>query len=201
MIPTSETLHGTWPHPYEVVDNRAHGTILLRTPYYEITHDRRQGGAISSIRYFYGSGENLLLDAMRSQVTLPDGTYTDIADPAPSITIQPGDDETVITVEGMLRNAGGQESNIPYRYAYSYRWGYVRVRKQFTFPESGVAVRRLQVHGGSLRPELGHYGVRPGAPAEAATDPADSRCASGAGCAPAPRSIARMKAGSCRAMS
>jgi hypothetical protein len=166
------TLYGTWPEPYEVTEDQARGTILLRTPYYEITHDRQQGGAITGIRYPHGSGKNLLLEALRSEVTRLEGTFTDTAEPAPRIALQSSPEEVTLTVEGTLRDAAGKEGGVTYRHLYTYRWGYVRVRKQFHFPADGMAVRRLLVHGGLLRPELGHYGIRPGVPAEASPDPA-----------------------------
>jgi hypothetical protein len=148
------------------------GAIRLRTPYYEIEHSRRHGGAITAVRYPHGSGRNLLLEPLRSQVTLLNGTFSDTAEAAPRVSLMAGDEETVVTVEGSLRDAAGKECGISYRHTYAYRWGFVRVRKQFRFPEAGLAVRRLQVHGGLVRPDLGHFGIRPGASDEASADPA-----------------------------
>lgn len=167
-----KTVHGTWPEPYEVQDDPTRATIRLRTPYYEIEHNRRQGGGIAGIRYEHGSGENLLLDTMWSDVMLFDGTcLSDGAETSPRISLRQSAEEVTLTVEGILRDAAGKESSVTYRHTYAYRWGYVRVRKQFQFPDEGVAVRSLRVHCWQLRPDLGHYGLRPGAPAEASPDP------------------------------
>lgn len=172
MVNRSAEYCGTWPQPYEITDDTANGGILLRTPYYEIEHSRDQGGAVSAIRYPHGTGQNLMLEPVRTQMTSLNGNFADTAESAPRVSLMPGADEVVVTIEGMLRDADGKDCGVAYRHVYNYRWGFVRVRKQFSFPGEGVDVRCLQVFGCLLRPDMSHYGIRPGAPAEASPNPA-----------------------------
>ena len=172
MVYRSTAHRGIWPQPCEVTDDRAKGRILLQTPYYQIEHSRDRGGALSAVRYPHGTGQNLLLEPARTLMTSLSGEFMDTAESAPFVSMMPGTDEAVLTIEGMLRDADGEDCGVAYRHIYRYRWGFVRVRKQFVFPGSGVDVRCLQVFGCLLRPDLGHYGVRPGAPAEASPNPA-----------------------------
>lgn len=176
-----KTLYGTWPEFYEVREDAAQHRLRLRTSCYQIEHDLRQGGAIREICYPAGTGQNLLLQAMEATVLLPDDNprtgyrekmLADTAERSPRVQVNNKGTEVELTFQGRLRDAGGNDADIAYQYRYVYRWGYVRVRKEFHFPANGIAVRSIKVLGTRLRPDLGHYGVRPGAGAEPSADPA-----------------------------
>lgn len=47
------------------------------------------------------------------------------------------------------------------RTVYSYRWGYIKVHREFRFPESPIEIRRLSVLSTSFDPSLTDYGYRP----------------------------------------
>lgn len=164
--------YGTWPESYEVREDAAQHRLCLSTPYYEIEHDLQQGGTIREIRYPCGTNQNVLLQAMDATVTLSDERlFADAAEQSPQIEITNNGSEVVLIFKGRLRDSGGNDSDVSYQYRYAYRWGYVRVRKEFHFPQKGIAVRSIKVHGLRLRPDLGHYGVRPGIGAEQSPNP------------------------------
>lgn len=173
---------GTWPEAYEVHRDEAQARIILRTRFYEVQHDLRQGGAICSVVLFHGTGENLLAMPIFSEVEVTGGaTYGDLYDASPDCHVEEIGDDVVVTFEGKLglkplANAasGSAWHDIGYRTIYTYRWGHIRVRRQFVFPDEGVAISRLLVHEWALRPDLSYYGVRSGRPAKDLTDCGES---------------------------
>ncbi|MGE5531604.1 MAG: hypothetical protein ACM3VW_05765, partial [Bacteroidota bacterium] len=163
------TAYGVYPEEHELVQDDERRTLTVRNRFYSITHSLDHGGAIVGVRYFHGSDRNLLLDASCGDVALADaGTYSERHDAQPLLTIERDGVDLCLIFEGLLRDAEGNASAIGYRHTYLHRWGHVRVDKQVTFPEP-TRVSRLCLHSWVLQPELGHFGVRPGAPAEAST--------------------------------
>jgi len=152
----------------------------MRTRFYEVEHDLSKGGAISSVVFPNGSGENLLIATMASEVVLSEGeTYGDLYETTPKCRVERKGANVSVTMEGRLclkpsadNNAQIKPSEVRLRYrtTYLYRWGHIRVRRQFLFPDEGVPVSQLLVHEWKLRPDIGHYGIRPGTPAKDVTD-------------------------------
>ena len=165
-----ETVYGVYPEAHEVVQDTQAQTVTIRNRFYSITHSLAHGGAIVEVRYLKGSDRNLLLNACAGEVTLAagEGTYSERHDAETKLTIERQGTDVQLTFEGSLRDAEGKEGGIAYRHTYLHRWGHVRVDKSFTFPAE-TRVSRLCVHSWSVRPELCHWGYRPGAPAEGAT--------------------------------
>ena len=163
-----ETLYGTWPEPYRVAEDRAAGVIALSTPFYEVEHDLSRGGAIRCVRYPQASGENLLLSPMGCEVAVAGAgaPLSTLADAQARVDVARDGDVVRVTVEGVLCGPDGQRSGIEYRFVYEYRWGAIRLRQQLRFPKEGLRVSRLSLLQWHLRPQLGAYGIRPGAHAE-----------------------------------
>lgn len=167
------TLYGTWPEPYQVEENRDTGVLVLRTPFYEVQHDLRKGGAIQSIRDFHTSGENLLLAPIGCEVNVVgSAAFSDLADASARVDVKRVEDGAKVDVQGVLRSAEGESCGVEYHFVYEYRWGAIRLHQQFRFPKRGLRVNRLSLLRLLLRPNLGSFGVRPGAPAETSSDPA-----------------------------
>lgn len=168
------TLYGTWPEPYQIEEDRDGGFLTLRTPFYAVRHNLTQGGAIDSICYPYGTGENLLQAPIGCEVALAGvaAPFSTVADTQPRVEVRRTEGGALVTVTGLLRSPEGETCGVEYHFTYEYRWGSIRVRQQLRFPEGGARVSRLSLLQWRLRPDLGSFGVRPGAPAEASPDPA-----------------------------
>ncbi len=166
-----------WPQQYTVTENKAAGTLVLSTPYYTVEHDLRHGGVISRIHLAHGRAENLLVTPIKSSVHLqaPPAqaatrsggnrarlVYSDRNDPSPSVSHQAGDGRVTVTVQARLENANGEDSGITTKTTYAYRWGYVKIHKEFHFPRQAKNVRGLAVLSAVFDPSLSHYGYRPG---------------------------------------
>ena len=61
MMTADEVPSVSWPRDYSVARDEASGRLVLSTPYYEVVHDLKRGGAICAIRYSHGRAENLLV--------------------------------------------------------------------------------------------------------------------------------------------
>lgn len=168
------TLYGTWPEPYALEREEEAGFLRLRTSCYEVEHSLRQGGAIQSIRFFQGSGQNLLLAPLGCEVIVAGAgaPFSTLHQAVARVQTRVVDERPQVEVEGALCDAEGHACGVEYRFTYEYRWGAIRVRQYLRFPSGGIRVRHLVVLQGLLRPDLGAYGVRPGASAEASPDPA-----------------------------
>ncbi|MEW6752791.1 MAG: DUF6259 domain-containing protein [Candidatus Latescibacterota bacterium] len=168
------TLHGTWPEPYALDRDEASGVLRLRTPFYEVEHALRQGGAIQAVRCLGGSGENLLLAPLACEVTVSGSAapFSALCETACRVQARVTPEGARVEVEGNLRAPDGQTCGVEYGCRYDYHWGAIRLCQRLRFPPGGVRVSRLSLLQGRLRPDLGAYGVRPGAPAEASPDPA-----------------------------
>ncbi|MGH9469562.1 MAG: DUF6259 domain-containing protein, partial [Terriglobia bacterium] len=168
-----DTERGWWPQSYSV--ERGAGKLRLSTRYYTVEHDLERGGALGSIRYTHGAVRNLLVRPVaasarlrlakeRGQVTpaqLKRELVTDTADSSPSVSTGKAGRWDTVSTEARLLNPDGQDSGITVRTAYTYRWGYIKVHREFHFPGAGIEIRNLSVISTALDPSLTHYGYRP----------------------------------------
>ncbi|MGH9326971.1 MAG: DUF6259 domain-containing protein [Terriglobia bacterium] len=166
---------GWWPQPYSVERDEAQGKLRLSTRYYALEHDLKQGGAISRIVYTHGRAQNLLtrplgcsaqlrLVKKPGQVTPEQRSrenFADLADSAPSVSAEKPGKWEVVTVESRLLNKAGEDSGITVRTSYTYRWGYIKIHKEFRFPPSGIQIRALSALSTAFDPSLTHYGYCP----------------------------------------
>jgi hypothetical protein len=174
--PTGATNPRGWtPQPYTLRRNDQAGTLTLSTRYYTIEHQLNKGGAISKINYAHGNSANLLLRPIEARVRLkveqtatdeeeqhshPD-IFSDLNDTSPAVSISKSGKAEVVTIEAALVNQNGIRSGITTRTVYSYRWGYIKIHKEFHFPENSVQVRRISVVSTLLDPSLTRYSYKP----------------------------------------
>lgn len=156
--------HGsTWPQPYAVERRDAAGSLVLRTPYCDIEHDLRRGGAIFRISLRHGKAANLLVGPIATRVRDESGTVlTDLRDATPRVTHRRAGLNEVVTVDAALVDPQGRASGLRLKTAYEYRWGYVKIHREFILPASGARVRELCPLSAILAPSLTDYGYREG---------------------------------------
>jgi hypothetical protein len=173
----SEPSYSWCPQPYTIGRDESQGRIILSTPYYSVEHDLKKGGAITKVGYTYGKSENVFLSPLAASVQLrgnePPGmsppkerrqeVFTDVADTTPSVSTAKAGKWDVVTAESRLLNGDGEDSGIVTTTSYTYRWGYIKIHKEFHFPPQGIRIRRLSVISTLLDPSFTHYGYNPNA--------------------------------------
>ncbi len=153
----------TWPQPYEVRRDEAAGILSLRTPYYAVEHDLRRGGAVSRIALAHGRAPNLLVRPIEARVREESGTLlTDLNDPAPAVAHRREGMNEIVEVDCALTDGKGGPAALRLKTAYEYRWGYVRVRREFLAPAGGFRAREVCPFSTTLAPGLCEYGYREG---------------------------------------
>lgn len=153
----------TWPQKYSVRRDDAAGILSLGTPYYTIDHDLRKGGTIFRISLRYGKAANLLVHPIETRVREENGAeLSDLGDAAPKVTHRHAGLNEVVTVEGTLKDPLGRAPGLRMRTTFEYRWGYVKIRKEFLLPTEGVRLRELTPVSTVLAPSLSDYGYREG---------------------------------------
>lgn len=175
--PKKGETRGWWPQDYSVSRDDAAGKLVLSTAYYTIQHDLKKGGAIERISLTHGKAPNLLLKPMETTVRLkvdaalpetaarrrratPD-TFSDLNNATPSVVQSKAGRSVVVTVESPLVDSGGKPSGVLAKTVYTYRWGYIRIHKEFSAPGKTVKVRSLCVLSTLVDPSLVDYGYRP----------------------------------------
>ncbi|MCL5097633.1 MAG: DUF6259 domain-containing protein [Candidatus Omnitrophica bacterium] len=83
-------------------------------------------------------------------------------DSAPAITHRRIGLNELVTVECALVDAQGRPSDLRVKTTFEYRWGYVKIHKEFRFPSDGFRVRELCPFSTVLAPSLSKYGYREG---------------------------------------
>jgi hypothetical protein len=161
----------TWPQAYSVERNEASGSLALRTPYYVVEQDLKKGGAVARIALTHGKAANLLVQPIETRVRDDRGTLlSDLKDPAPSVTHRREGLNEIVTVECTLRDQDGRASALRVKTTLQYRWGYIKVRKEFLAP-AGMRVREVCPLATILVPSLSHYGYREGRTEEDGASP------------------------------
>ncbi len=156
-------LRSTWPQPYTVERNEAAGILSLSTPYYTIEHDLRRGGAISRITLKNGRAANLLASPVATRVREENGTVlTDLGDAAPKVAHRRAGLNEIVTVDSALTDTKGRASGFRVMTTFEYRWGYVRIHKEFLIPAGEAKLRELCPLSSVLSPSLTGYGYREG---------------------------------------
>lgn len=152
----------TWPQAYAVERDEAAGRLTLRTPYYVIEHDLKQGGAIVRIGLEHGRAANLLARPIETRVLDDRGAQlSDLREATPTVAHHRQGLNEIVTIDSRLGSADGQASAWRVRTTCEYRWGYVKIRKELLAPPAAQA-RELCVLTTTLAPSLCRYGYRDG---------------------------------------
>ncbi len=168
-VPASSS---TWPQPYSVQRDEARGVLALRTSFYTVEHDLKQGGAISRIALTHGRAANLLARPIETRVRDQSGAVlSNLKAPAPAVTHARDGLHEVVTVECALADEQGRASALRVKTTFDYRWGYVRVHKEFLVPGGGFRALEVCPVSTVLAPGLTDYGYREGTTEEEGAPP------------------------------
>ena len=153
----------TWPQAYSVVLDKNAAKLILRTPYYTVEHDLKRGGTICRIALTYGKGDNLLVRPIATEVRNEAGMIaTDVRDASPQVAFRRDGQNVIVTVESSLLGPDKHDLGIRLRTTLAYRWGYIKIKKQVLFPNTGMRVKELCVAATVLASSLSDYGYRKG---------------------------------------
>ena len=185
LAQSGQKLRGWWPQGYSVHRDDIAGILVLSTSYYTFQHDLKRGGAITKISLTYGKAENLLLRPMETRVRLMKelktdksgrwrrvrDTYSDIYDSSPSVLHAKSGQTEIVTVESALLDNEGKDSGVIVKTTYRYRWGYIKIHKEFIAAKEPVKVRNMCVLNTMVDPSLVDYGYRPSVSEEMGNSP------------------------------
>jgi len=158
-----ETLPSTWPRAYLLQRDRAAGTLTLSTPFYTVGHDLKKGGAISSIRLTHGQASNLLVRPIETRVQdIAGNHYSDLVRPASRVSTRKKGLNSIVSVEAKLVDEQGKDSGIRVITVYEYRWGYVKIHRELSFPSKGLRAQDICPVATILSGSLSAYGYRDG---------------------------------------
>jgi hypothetical protein len=153
----------TWPQAYTVREDRRAGTLLLATPYYEVQHDLKQGGAVSRIGLTWGHAPNLLLRPLETFVRDEQGrVFSDLNDRSPRIRRSRHDLTEAVVVTANLLDSKGGRSGLRVRTTFEYHWGYIKIHKEFDLGSNHLRARELCALSTVVAPNLSDYGYREG---------------------------------------
>ena len=153
----------TWPQAYSVQEDNGAGVLVLSTPYCTVEHDLKKGGAIARIKLTHGHAANLLVRPIETRLLDADGALlTDLKDAAPKVAHRQAGLNEIVTVECALVDQQGRASAVRVKSTFEYRWGYVKIHKEFLVPAGGVRVREVCPLSAILAPSLTEYGYREG---------------------------------------
>ncbi len=153
----------TWPQAYSVQRDSGSGLLTLSTPYYQVQHDLKRGGAISSIRLAHGRATNLLVQPIAARVRDDQGAvFTELPDSAPRVTQRRDQLTEIVSVESRLLDAQGRVSALRLKTDFEYHWGYIRVHREFVLPSGTFQARELCALSTVLASSLSDFGYRDG---------------------------------------
>ncbi len=161
--PVEPKSRSAWPEAYSVRRDEAKGVLALETSFYVVEHDLKKGGTIARITLRNGRAANLLIRPLETRVRDENGALlTDLEDPAPKVERRRDALNEIVTVEAALAAPGGRPSGLKVKTSYEYRWGYVKIHKEFLWPNDAVRLRELCPVSTVLAPGLTDYGYREG---------------------------------------
>ena len=162
----------TSPQAYSVQRDEAGGILALRTPFYTVEHDLKKGGAISRISLTQGKAASLVLRPIETRVRDEKGSvWSDLNDAAPKVTHRRAGLNEIVSVECALVDQQGRASQVRVKSTFEFRWGYVRIHREFLVPTGGFRVREVCPFSVILAPSLSDYGYREGTTEEEGAPP------------------------------
>jgi hypothetical protein len=134
------------------------GKLVVRSKFWEVTHDVKKGGCITGIKFFNGSDKNILLDPISSHF----GSFWDSLNDKASMNFIEKDRYTLVQVKGELKDVNGYSAtNVEYDYVYEYHEGYVKVTQKYFFKEGVAGIDEVGIACMNLVPELNWFIARP----------------------------------------
>ncbi|MCE5250123.1 DUF6259 domain-containing protein [bacterium] len=120
----------------------------------------KKGGALDAVRYTYGRAGNVLLQPLETSVQVSGGTFSDLNNANPTVAYTKNGNYVTVTIDCPLLDRDGKDAGIRVKTRYEYRWGYVKIHREFLFPDTPVKTGRITVLSTIFDPGLSQYGYR-----------------------------------------
>lgn len=134
------------------------GKISVRSKFWEVIHDPKKGGCITSIRFFNGSDENILVNPISSYF----GPFWDTLDDKATVTLHERDGLIEIKSKGELRDSDKLSMPfIKYEYAYTYREGHVKITRKYSSQRGIAGLSKIGIGCMDVASGLNSYAARP----------------------------------------
>ncbi|MGQ9515480.1 MAG: glycoside hydrolase family 66 protein [Thermoproteota archaeon] len=134
------------------------GKLSVRSKFWEVIHDSERGGCITSIRFFNGSNNNILLGPISSYF----GSILDTLNDKATIKLAEGDNGIVVTVYGELVDSNnGKSSDVKYEYVYEYQEGHIKITRRFLFDKEIEGISEIGINCMDINPDLDKFAARP----------------------------------------
>lgn len=170
--PSERNAPDCWPQEYSIQRDDKSGTLTLSTPYYTVQHNLKKGGAISKIGYTHGRLDNLLVEPITTSVQDEnDIVLRDLSDHDPRVAYVKDGNTVTVTIDCNLVENDNRGSGATVRTIYEYRWGYIKIHKEFYFPVDSVRIKNLSILSTVLDPSLSDYGYREGTTEQEGAEP------------------------------
>jgi len=159
------------------------GTLTVSTPYYLFQHNLKNGGVLTKVILTQGRNSNLLLRPVETRIQLAQEASTDSGTPSatdrfsdarsssPIVETRREGDFVTVTVDTPLVDDQGRESGVETKTIYQYRWGYVKIHKEFRATKPGLRIRNICLLSTVVDSTLSSYGYRPGVTEEMGPNP------------------------------
>ena len=116
------------------------------------------------MHYTHGRAENLLASPIEAGIRSTGdkgGYFSAQRNSSPKVTLSKNGKAPVATVECPLLDDSGRDSGVQLRTRYEYRWGYIKIRREFVF-EKPMDVGMVDIFTTTLDPSLEQFGYRQG---------------------------------------
>jgi hypothetical protein len=134
------------------------GKLSIRSRFWEVVHDPKKGGCITSIRFLNGSDENILVNPISSYF----GSFWDILDDGATVTLNEGDGQIEVRVKGELRDANKHTMPfIKFEYAYEYREGHIKITRKYSLQKDIAGLSEIGIGCMDVASGLNSYAARP----------------------------------------
>ncbi|MBS7610913.1 hypothetical protein KEJ27_01675 [Candidatus Bathyarchaeota archaeon] len=138
------------------VESAEKGVISVKSRFWEVLHDARKGGCITSIRFFHGSGENILQSPIMSYF----GSYQDVLNDAVDIRMVDRNGFVEVEVYGELKDIHGSTIDTKYAYTYKYSEGHIKITQKYRF-EKPADVKQVGIGCMNLTSKFSYFAARP----------------------------------------
>lgn len=153
--------------PVAVQENE--NIITVSNDYFTVQHDKNAGGAMSSLIFKYGSGNNFLEQPVYSHIALKKGNeiifYRQSTSKAQTFSFTAQDDGIKIFTEGKFTDDKGDTIPVRFKQSFFYQaWGRVNVSLEIIIDEPIDIVYEIGACGFHVPEQVNTLGVRPSCP-------------------------------------
>jgi len=133
------------------------GKLSVKSRFWEVVHDPERGGCITSIRFFNGSNENILLSPISSYL----GSFMDTLEDSATLSLTEENGRIRVRVNGELKDSNKAGTGVKYDYTYEYREGHVKITRRYSFEKGVAGVWKVGIGCMDIVPELNDFAARP----------------------------------------